>query len=80
MPQLQPSERSQSEHKRQNHQSLVATDVAGDFLRASRTFFTDWATISGVILSCFSTWVENKTMTTAPSAPATVTPPWLAGL
>lgn len=56
----------------------MATDVAGDFLRASKTFFTDGAVISEVILSCFSTWIENKMMTTAPSAPATVTPPWLA--
>lgn len=58
----------------------MATNVAGDFLRARKTFFTDWAVISKVILSCFSTWIENKMMTTAPSAPATVTPPWLASL
>lgn len=80
MPQLQCSERSQSERMRQNQESLVATNIAGDFLRARKTFFTDWAVISKVILSCFSTWVENKMMTTAPSAPATVTPPWLASL
>lgn len=80
IPQLPSSEQSQSEQRRQNQESLVATSVAGDFLRARRAFFTDWASISKVILSCFSTWIENKTMTTAPSAPATVTPPWLAWL
>ena len=40
--------------------------------------FLDWAFISLVILSCFNTRIEIKTMTTAPSAPATATPPWLA--
>lgn len=80
MPQLQSSEPPQPEQMRQNQESLVATYVAGDFLRARKTFFMDWAIISEVILSCFSTWIENKMMTTAPSAAATVTPPWLAWL
>lgn len=39
-----------------------------------------WVSVSEVILSYFNTWLEIKTMTAAPSAPATAMAPWLASL